>query len=79
MPERVLITGIGSISCFGVGHAALVAALQAGATGVAPIGTFDTSACRSHRAALIRDFDPAAFIPPLKLRRIDAVGRLALA
>ena len=79
MSERVLITGIGSISCFGVGHAALVEALQSGATGVAPIARFDTGACRSHRAALIRDFDPAAFIPPLKLRRIDAVGRLALA
>src|SRR6266581_3482579 len=24
MPERVLVTGIGSISCFGVGHAAFV-------------------------------------------------------
>src|SRR5437773_368685 len=79
MSERVLITGIGSISCFGVGRAALVEALQSGATGVAPIARFDTGTCRSHRAALIRDFDPAAFIPPLKLRRIDAVGRLALA
>ncbi len=28
---------------------------------------------------MIRDFDPAAFIPPLKLRRVDAVGRIALA
>ncbi len=40
---------------------------------------FDTTACHSHSAAMIRDFDPAAFISPLKLRRIDAVGRLALA
>src|SRR6266513_3115820 len=79
MPERVLVTGIGSISCFGVGHAAFVDGLQAGASGIAPIARFDTSACRSHSAALIRDFDPAAFIPPLKLRRIDAVGRVALA
>ena len=30
-------------------------------------------------AVVIRDFDPAAFIPPLKLRRVDAVGRIALA
>ena len=28
---------------------------------------------------MIRGFDPAAFIPPLKLRRIDAVGRVAIA
>src|SRR5438132_740146 len=44
----------------------------------APIDTFDTSACHSHRAAMIREFDPARFIPPLKMRRIDAVGRLAV-
>ena len=28
---------------------------------------------------MIRDFDPTAFIPPLKLRRIDNVGRVAVA
>ena len=28
---------------------------------------------------MIRDFDPAAFFSPLKLRRVDAVGRIALA
>jgi len=79
MPERVLVTGIGSISCFGVGNAALVDALRTGATGIAPIERFDTSTCRSHRAALIRGFDPGAFIAPQKLRRIDAVGRVAIA
>jgi 3-oxoacyl-[acyl-carrier-protein] synthase II len=79
MRERVFITGIGCVSSFGVGHAAFADALMSGATGIAPISTFDTSRCRSHRAALVRDFDPAAFIPPLKLRRVDEVGRLALA
>lgn len=28
---------------------------------------------------MIRDFDPASFISPLKLRRVDTVGRMALA
>jgi len=79
MPERVLVTGIGSISCFGVGNGVLVDAIRSGASGIAPIARFATSACRSHRAALIRDFDPAAFIAPQKLRRIDAVGRVVIA
>jgi 3-oxoacyl-[acyl-carrier-protein] synthase II len=78
MPERVAITGIGCISCFGMGHAAFAAAAAAGTSGAASVARFETSGCRCHRAALVRDFDPAAFIPPLKLRRIDAVGRLAL-
>jgi 3-oxoacyl-[acyl-carrier-protein] synthase II len=79
MSERVAVTGIGCISCFGIGHAALVDAIASGGSGIAPVTRFDTSACRSQQAALIRNFDPAAFIPPLKLRRIDAVGRTALA
>jgi 3-oxoacyl-[acyl-carrier-protein] synthase II len=79
MRDRVLITGIGSISSFGVGHDRLVDALLAGATGIDPITAFDTTGCRSHRAAMVRGFDPAAFIPPMKLRRVDEVGRLAIA
>lgn len=79
MRERVLITGVSCVSTFGIGSQTFADALLSGASGIAPITAFDTSACRSHRAAVIREFDPAAFIPPLKLRRIDAVGRLALA
>ena len=79
MSERVFITGIGCVSAFGIGHAAFADALVSGASGVAPIALFDTAACHSHRASIIQGFDPAAFIAPLKLRRIDAAGRLALA
>jgi len=79
MRQRVVVTGIGCISCFGIGHRSFADAITAGASGIRPISTFDTSRCRSHCAATIDGFDPAAFIAPLKLRRIDAVGRLALA
>ncbi len=78
MRERVFITGIGCISSFGIGHQAFSEALLAGASGVGPITAFDTSSCRSHQAATIQGFDPTAFIAPLKLRRVDEVGRLAL-
>ena len=79
MSERVVITGIGCVSCFGIGHRAIIDGIESGSSGIAPITRFDTVNCRSHCAASIRDFDPAAFISPLKLRRIDAVGRIALA
>ncbi len=78
MSERVVITGIGCVSCFGMGHRALVDAISAGRSGIAPITQFDTADCRSRSAAMIRDFDPSAFFSPLKLRRVDAVGRIAL-
>lgn len=79
MDERVVVTGIGCVSCFGIGHPAFMAALASGTCGIAPVARFDTSGCHSHRAALIDGFDPAQFIAPLKLRRVDAVGRVALA
>jgi 3-oxoacyl-[acyl-carrier-protein] synthase II len=79
MRQRVVVTGIGCISCFGIGHRSFADAITAGASGIRPISAFDTSGCRSHCAATIDRFDPSAFIAPLKLRRIDAVGRLALA
>jgi 3-oxoacyl-[acyl-carrier-protein] synthase II len=78
MRARVVVTGLGCISSFGLGHASLVHALMAGRSGVVPITAFDTSSCRSHCAATIDGFDPTAFIAPLKLRRVDGVGRLAL-
>src|ERR1700694_5054338 len=79
MSEQVVITGIGCVSCFGMGHRALIDAIGSGSSGIAPITRFDTADCRSRSAATIRHFDPAAFISPLKLRRVDAVGRGALA
>lgn len=62
-----------------MGHRALINAIGSGSSGIAPITRFDTADCRSRSAATIRDFDAAAFISPLKLRRVDAVGRVALA
>jgi 3-oxoacyl-[acyl-carrier-protein] synthase II len=79
MNERVLITGVSCISCFGIGPAAFIDAILSGRSGTRPISRFDTTGCTSHRAAEVCGFDPLAFIAPLKLRRIDAVGRLALA
>src|SRR5580693_9920541 len=79
MSERVVITGIGCVSSFGIGHRVLIDAIGSGRSGIAPISRFDTADCRSRCAAMIRDFDPASFIAPLKLRRVDAVGRVVLA
>jgi 3-oxoacyl-[acyl-carrier-protein] synthase II len=79
MREGVALTGFGCISAFGVGYPAFADGVVAAECGVSEIDAFDTRQCRSHRAAMLRGFDPLAFIPPLKLRRIDAVGRVALA
>lgn len=78
MRERVEVTGIGCISSFGVGHRAFTDALADGRSGIRRITAFDTSSGRSHCAATLDGFDPTAFISPLKLRRVNEVGRLTL-
>jgi len=79
MRDHVVVTGAGCLSSLGIGADTFVDELLAGHTGIAPVTRFSTEGCRSHSAALIRDFEPARYIDPLKLRRIDEVGRLALA
>ena len=79
MSERAVISGIGCVSCFGIGHRAFIEAATSGGCGVTPITAFDTSDCSSHHAAMITGFEPSTFISPFKLRRVDAVGRVAVA
>jgi 3-oxoacyl-[acyl-carrier-protein] synthase II len=79
MRDNVVITGAGCISSLGIGVETFADELLAGRTGIAPITTFSTEGCRSHAAALVRDFQPSRYIEPMKLRRFDEVGRLALA
>src|SRR5262249_56267322 len=78
MRERAVVTGVGCISSFGIGSSPFAEALADGSSGIRPVTAFSTTGCRSHRAAMITGFDPEAFIPPLKLRRIDNAGRLAI-
>jgi 3-oxoacyl-[acyl-carrier-protein] synthase II len=76
---RVVISGIGCVTSLGSDEQAFTQALLAGAHGIRPITEFDTTGLTATHAARIRDFDPTKYLPPLKLRRIDAVGRVAIA
>jgi 3-oxoacyl-[acyl-carrier-protein] synthase II len=78
MRDHVVVTGLGCFSSLGTGADRFVDGLLAGETGIEPVTRFDTEGCRSHTAALVRDFEPSRYIDPLKLRRMDEVGRLAL-
>jgi len=74
----VAITGVGFVSPLGCGIESVVAALQAGRSGVAPIRRFGTDGARAKSAALIEDFDPRQAIPTLDLRRMDRVMQFAV-
>lgn len=73
------ISGIGVVSPFGTTHDAFVSALRDGRSAIAPIEGFDTSGCRTTLAAQMKGFDPVAWVPPMKLRRLDRTGVYAVA
>jgi 3-oxoacyl-[acyl-carrier-protein] synthase II len=79
MRDNAVVTGAGCVSSLGIGAQTFVGELLAGGSGISPVTAFSTEGCRAHTAALIRGFDAARYIDPMKLRRIDEVGRLALA
>jgi 3-oxoacyl-[acyl-carrier-protein] synthase II len=77
--DDLAVTGIGCISGFGIGTTAFEQGLFAGRRAYGPVTAFDTGAAHAHVAGHLDGFDPSAFIPPAKLRRIDRVGQLAIA
>jgi len=44
-----------------------------------PLAGFDTAGCRSTLAAEVASFDAAAWVPPMKMRRMDRTGVYAVA
>jgi 3-oxoacyl-[acyl-carrier-protein] synthase II len=79
MQRGVSVVGIGVVSPFGTSLERYRDALLQGHTGIAPITEFDTNGCRSTLAANVTGFDAPAWIPPMKLRRMDRTGAYAIA
>src|SRR5688572_2274554 len=75
---RIPITGIGVIAPGGAIGLDAFRRLLDGGTAVAPVERFDTTGLSAHTAALVRDFNPREFIPPMKMRRMNALSRLAV-
>lgn len=76
---RIPITGIGVVAPNAIGIAAFRELLSSGATAVASVDRFDTAGLSAHKAALVREFKPRDFIPPMKMRRMNGLSRLAVA
>ena len=79
MQRSLQVSGIGVISAFGTSHAAFRDGLLEGRSGIAPLSGFDTSECRTTLAAQVTGFEPAKWVAPMKLRRLDRTGVYALA
>ena len=76
--DSITIAGVGAVSPFGDSTEAFRDALLEGRSGITPVASFGAEGCRSTLAARVNGFDAAKWIAPMKLRRMDATGPLAL-
>jgi len=77
--EAVVITGVGMISPVGTGKENFWKGLIEGQDGIEEITAFDTAPFRSKKGGLVKGFNPKAFIPSLKIRRLDRASQFAIA
>lgn len=79
MSSRVVITGIGALTCIGHGRKGLWEGILREKSGVGLITRFDTAEYEAKCAGEINDFNPADHFPPHKLKRIDRYAQFSLA
>src|SRR5947199_9882178 len=77
--RRVVITGIGPITCVGHGRENFWNGILAEKSGINKIVSFDPSAFRVRCAGEIRHWDPEVFFPPHRLKRLDRYAQFAVA
>ena len=77
--RRAVITGIGPISCIGIGREAFWRGILAQESGITRITSFDTSELHAHNGGEIHEWDPKPFFPPHRLKRLDRYAQFAVA
>jgi 3-oxoacyl-[acyl-carrier-protein] synthase II len=77
--ERIVVTGIGVIAPGAIGIDAFRAMLAGGRSAIAVIDRFDTAGLSAHKAAVVEGFNARDYIAPMKMRRMNALSRLAVA
>ncbi|HET7930029.1 MAG TPA: beta-ketoacyl-ACP synthase II [Rhodanobacteraceae bacterium] len=69
--RRVVVTGMGIISPVGNDVATAWKNVVAGVSGIGPISHFDASAFPTRIAGEVKGFDPAAYIAPKDIKKMD--------
>ncbi len=78
MPQRVVITGIGAITAVGSGKDGLWRGILRGESGIRRITRFDPAPFDSQVAGEVADFDPLAYFPARRVKRLDRFAQFAL-
>jgi 3-oxoacyl-[acyl-carrier-protein] synthase II len=79
MKRRVVITGLGPITCIGKGVEGFWNGILAEKTGITPISGFDVSGFGVRVAGQINDWDPEEFFPTHRLKRLDRYAQFSVA
>ncbi len=79
MLSRVFVTGVGVVSSIGLGREAFFRALQAGASGISPVASFDASSLGRMLAGEVKTFDPRDHLTHAEQRRMGRCSAMALA
>jgi len=69
--KRIVVTGLGVVSCFGNDVDTFYQSLLAGKSGIVPITEFPTDDLPTKFAGVIKDFDPGEYIDKKQARRVD--------
>ncbi len=77
--RRAVITGIGPITCIGTGRENFWDGIRSEKSGVTRITSFDTSSLNAHCGGEIPKWNPEAFFPPHRLKRLDRYAQFAVA
>src|SRR5881398_3047611 len=77
--RRSVITGIGPITCIGMGVENFWKGILAEKSGITRISTFDTSMFNAHCGGEIPGWEPEQFFPPHRLKRLDRYAQFAVA
>ncbi len=76
--RRVAITGMGCVTCTGIGVDSLWDSLSAGRSGITPITHFDASAYPTRFSGYVHDFDPSAVLDSKEARRMSRFQQFAV-
>jgi 3-oxoacyl-[acyl-carrier-protein] synthase II len=76
--KRIVVTGMGVVSCFGNNVDTFYKSLLEGKSGVSPITEFPCEEYTTRFAASIKDFDPEEYIDKKQARRVDKYIAYAL-
>ncbi len=77
--RRVVIAGLGPVTCIGKGVDGFWKGILAEKTGIGPITSFDVSGFGVRVAGEIRDWDPEEFFPTHRLKRLDRYAQFSVA